>query len=232
MDLFYTQKLDTDFLVLRDEQHRHCVKSLRKNIGDVIYVTDGQGKRARAILTEIKRNESVFEISQIEETKRTGPKVIIGIGPTKNMSRFEWFLEKAVELGIYGIVPFVSQNSERQHLKIDRCKKIMVSAMKQSLRSWLPEIVELQPLAQIEWDQGIRSRFVGYVQNNTEYLGSTYKKNEDVMLLIGPEGGFTKEEILQLQQDDFTTVSLGDFRLRTETAGLTALQIIHTINKM
>jgi len=232
MDLFYAENIYDSKVVLHEEQHRHCIKSMRKKIGDEIYLTDGKGKLMKAMLKEVARNESTFEILTIEEQDGLVPHITIGIAPTKNMSRFEWFLEKAVELGVHRIVPFVSQNSERKHLKLDRCIKIMVSAMKQSLRCWLPEISEIQKLKDTHWDGMANSRFICYVPHKEAYLGTRYKVNQNTLIMIGPEGGFTLEEVKGLEDKGFEAVSLGQTRLRTETAGIAALQIIHTLNNI
>ena len=229
MQLFYSSDISENTLLLTEDDHRHCTKVLRKKVGDKITVTDGKGNKFSCTITEISRNHTELLIVEKERVLISRPSISIAIAPTKNMSRFEWFLEKSTEIGIDTIYPILTKCSERKVLKTERCKKVILSAMKQSQQFTLPRIHEL-----ISWKEFIKidhpsPKYIAYVDRENNPLASQCNGLKDVLLLIGPEGDFSKEEIDQAFANGFKAVSLGRNRLRTETAGIVGVQIINGV---
>jgi len=225
--LFYQPELQNGLLQLSEEETRHAVRVLRLNAGNQIDITDGKGIQAKAVITEISKRSCTFEIlDQTKEEQQFLPKV--AIAPTKSIDRFEWFLEKAVELGVSEICPILCSNSERRIIKHERSEKILLAAIKQSQRSWMPK---LHPL----------TRFEDFIENTQDTLLITHcregkktplsnKLNRDSWLLIGPEGDFTEVEIDLTLKKPAIEIDLGESRLRTETAGIFALSVMNYLN--
>lgn len=229
MQLFYQRELPRGVNFLDPEESLHCVKVLRKKVGDLIHVTDGQGilYYAKIISATVKKCE--FEIRRKEEEKKRNYYVHIAIAPTKNMNRLEWFVEKATEVGIDEISLLKTLNAERTAIKTDRLKKKAISAMKQSLKFNLPLINELIDFNDFLDTQG-ENRCIAYVDNtDTENLSLHVSQGTNI-ILIGPEGDFGSEEIKIAKRKGWLPVSLGRNRLRTETAGLIACHFVHVFN--
>ena len=224
MHQFYQPELNNGLLELSEEEARHAVRVLRLNSGDFIEVSDGRGIRAKAELTEVSKRTCSFRIlEQTLEIEPILPKV--AIAPTKNIDRFEWFLEKAVEIGVGEICPILCSNSERRILKSDRSEKILLAAMKQSQRNWLPRLHELTPYSDFlaltnEPLLLAHCREAKKVTLNTELETNAW-------IMIGPEGDFTIEEIDLALNKGATEIDLGKSRLRTETAGIFALSVMN-----
>lgn len=231
MNLFYQPRIPEGFLVLDQEESRHCVKVLRKKTGDEIRITDGQGVFYECVVDTPDAQACTFSIvNRFEEPKKTYS-IHIAISPTKSPDRIEWFVEKAVELGIDRISLFESHNSERFKLKTERLIKIAVSAMKQSLKAWLPEIEPLKQFSKVIAGSNESEKFIASVDAaNPAHLKDVAGKSQEYIVLIGPEGDFTKEEISHAIAAGFKKVSLGTSRLRTETAGLAACHILNLLN--
>jgi 16S rRNA (uracil1498-N3)-methyltransferase len=225
--LFYQPELQNGVLQLSEEETRHAVRVLRLSAGKHIDITDGKGVQSQAVITEISKRSCTFEIlEQTKEEQQLLPKV--AIAPTKSIDRFEWFLEKAVELGVSEICPILCSNSERRIIKHERSEKILLAAMKQSQRSWMPQ---LHPL----------TRFENFIENAQEPLLIAHcregekiqlsnKLNRDSWLLVGPEGDFTEMEIDLTLKKQAIEIDLGKSRLRTETAGIFALSVMNYLN--
>lgn len=230
MNIFYQPLIAEGVLQLDEEESRHCIKVLRKKNGDIIKLTDGKGSFYEGVITS-DSSPCKFEIRKTFQEPEKNFKIRIAISPTKNADRIEWFVEKAVEFGVDEILMMDCKNTERSHIKLDRLKKVAISAMKQSLKSWLPEIKELTPFKTIVNDYKGSTRFIAFVdQSNPVHLKDAAKPGHDSLVLIGPEGDFTPEELAQAMERTFTKVSLGTSRLRTETAGLAACHILNLIN--
>jgi len=229
MQLFYSSQIGDSELRLVDDDHRHCSKVLRKKLRDSLIVTDGLGHKYEGAIKEISRNHTVVSIESKEHIEREYPRISIAIAPTKNMSRFEWFLEKATEIGIYSVQPILTKYSERKVLKTERCKKVLLSAMKQSQQFHLPILHEM-----ITWKEWMQSefqgdKFIAFVDRENHPLVSLYEGKNEVLLLIGPEGDFSREEIDMAFANGYRAVGLGRNRLRTETAGIVGVQILNGI---
>lgn len=233
MNIFYSPEIKEGAFVLRGEEAWHGVKVLRLKEGGVIYVSDGMGKNFEAEILGInKKNECALMVRGI--FKNDPPRIArlhIAIAPTKNIDRFEWFLEKATECGIDEITPVLCENSERNVIKPERLSKILVSAMKQSLRAWLPKLNPMVKFSEFVSNASCNNRYIAYCDNEEKNrLIDIHKKNENSLILIGPEGDFSSEEISIAKRNNFLPLSLGNYRLRTETAGLVACVEFNCLN--
>jgi 16S rRNA (uracil1498-N3)-methyltransferase len=231
VNLFYQPGIPDGIYHLDPEESRHCIRVLRKKTGESIHITDGKGVMYEALITNADPQECHFAIRQTTQPPQPPYSIHIAIAPTKNADRIEWFVEKAVELGISEITPLVCRNSERSGLKVQRLHKVALSAMKQSLKATLPVIHPLTDFADVVTRPSSDSRFIAYVDSqNPDHLLRVADPAKNYLVLIGPEGDFTHEELVQAQSEGFRTVSLGSSRLRTETAGLAACHILNLIN--
>lgn len=225
MHLFYQPDLQNGIHQLSEDETRHATRVLRLSVGDLIDVTDGKGVWAQARISDIKKRHCDFEVVDLNKQPRP-PLPKVAIAPTKNMDRFEWFLEKAVELGVDEICPILCSNSERRVLKTQRCEKVLLAAMKQSQRSWLPTLHSLTPFHQFVEKASSHHLLIAHCKEARKTQLST-NINTNAWLLIGPEGDFTNEEIALVLKNKGTALDLGPSRLRTETAGIHALSIMN-----
>jgi len=199
-------------------------------VGDSIELTDGNGYLYRASVSEADPKKCGFTIVEKKEIPSRDFNIAIAIAPTKNIDRTEWFIEKAVEIGIEEIHLILCNKSERKNVNNDRLLKIAVSAMKQSGQTRLPLITDMISFREILSHQASQ-KFICHVDNtNPDQLKSLAKAKQSYLVLIGPEGDFSKEEIQLAIEQGFKKVSLGPNRLRTETAALTACQVLNFIN--
>ena len=256
MNLFYSPGLNsaTIHFTLPEEESAHAIRVLRMKNGDKIFLSDGKGMFYEGeIISDNAKKCSLKIIRPVEDKAKRNFHLTIAIAPTKNIDRFEWFLEKATEIGCDDIFPISCSHSERTVIKTERMNKVIVSAMKQCLKSQLPKLHELKTFRQfIEHIKEISTRkFIGHIPELSEpacadasvgrsafppqspqgeYLQNVYKKGENVLIAIGPEGGFSEEEVSLAIQNGFTAISLGNSRLRVETAGVVACSIMNAIN--
>ncbi|MDX1943003.1 MAG: 16S rRNA (uracil(1498)-N(3))-methyltransferase [Saprospiraceae bacterium] len=232
MNLFYTTDIQGELAILHDEEARHCTQVLRKKIGDEIHFVDGRGTFYQGVLVEIGKKDCSI---QIQEKRVEAPKdyrVHIAIAPTKNMDRLEWFAEKTTEIGVDEITLLLCEHSERKNIRLDRLEKILIAAMKQSLKASLPKLNDMiafdQFIAQITDEQ----KFIAYLGAALNpHLKNSCQSKTNVLVLIGPEGDFSTQEIQNALKIGFMGVSLGNSRLRTETAGLVACHIVNLVNE-
>lgn len=230
MNLFYQPAISQGILHLDPDESRHAIKVLRLQKGDAIELTDGYGYLYQAIVQESNPKECSFIIVDKKEIPSRDFTIAIAIAPTKNMDRTEWFIEKAVEIGIDKIHFLICKNSERKTINRERIVKITVSAMKQSGQARLPYVSGMVPFTEII-SQTADQKFICYVDaSNPDLLKTMANPKKNYLVLIGPEGDFTKEEIELAMEHGFKKVSLGPNRLRTETAALTACQLLNFIN--
>lgn len=230
MNLFYQPKIDEGVLYLDAEESRHAIKVLRMGKGDELHITDGKGFFYTALITQDDSKKCGFEIVEKKQIQKKKYQIHIAIAPTKNADRMEWFVEKATEIGVDQISFVLCQNSERKTINLERIEKIAISAMKQSGQAWLPQLSAIIPFKEILKQVGSQ-KFIAFVdEQNPDHLKSIAKPNGSYLILVGPEGDFREEELSSAIQQGFKKVSLGSNRLRTETAGLTACQILHFVN--
>lgn len=228
--------------VLPADESRHCCRVLRHKAGDEIYVIDGSCKRYRcSILDPDPRATQVEIIESTDIPDHWGINITLAVAPTKNMDRMEWMVEKSVEIGVNKIVPVLCEHSERKVVKTERLVNIAISAMKQSLKTSIPTISSLTPFSKFmtECHELAISNpniqfFMGYCNQNYPLLRliDEYHRDSDVVILIGPEGDFSPEEVREAVEIGFKPVTFGKSRLRTETAGITALDTIHLLNQL
>lgn len=235
MHRFYAPDIETVNL-LPEEEAQHCVRVLRLKEGDQVEVVDGKGHLFLCeIVSANHKNCAVSIVEKTDVAPHWGCRLTVVIAPTKNIDRFEWMLEKSEEMGVDRIIPVLCRYSERKQLKTERLNKILVSAMKQSLKATLPQLDELTPVMDVINSVGKDGqRFIAYCDKEIlrRDLVKEYKKGSDVVIMIGPEGDFSKEEIRAALDAGFVPVTLGKSRLRTETAGVFAVAAVHTINQL
>ena len=233
MTLFYVPEILTN-PVLPETESQHCVRVLRMQEGDTIHITNGKGLFFKALLSNPHPKRCGI---QIIETTEQAPlwknRIEIAMAPTKNMDRTEWFAEKATEIGIDKISFLKTRFSERKEIKTERISKILVSAMKQSVKATLPELQEMTAFEKFVQQPFQGQKFIAHCyQGEKLTLSKAYKKGENALIIIGPEGDFSEEEVALAIANGFHPVSLGESRLRTETAALTACQTIHIAQQL
>lgn len=234
MNVFYLPTAQLGTISFPEEESKHIVKVLRMKEGDGFCVTDGKGSLYDAELIDAHPKRAMANLSN----QRCGYdlrdfKVSIAMAPTKLNERTEWFLEKATEIGIDEVKLFASYHSERRVANVERFRKIVVSAMKQSVKSKMPVIEEMIPFEKLVKQDFDGQKFIAWIDEDVkEQLCDLYVKGSDVLVLIGPEGDFSKEEVTLAKENGFVPVSLGESRLRTETAALVACHTIQLINQM
>lgn len=234
MHLFYQPTVVSGEAVqlLTEDDSRHAIKTLRLSAGDSIAVTDGHGNRYSAVIHSADARRCSFRIIDVQTTPPRPFSIRICVAPTKNLDRIEWFVEKAVEVGIERISFFFSQHSERRVLKLERLEKIAISAMKQSLQAYLPKLDDALPFGELLKTISENERFIAHLPPNEPPVNLTKRATAagQYAVLIGPEGDFSGNEIQQAVTAGFQLVTLGSNRLRTETAALTACQLLNFIN--
>jgi 16S rRNA (uracil1498-N3)-methyltransferase len=219
---------------LPELESQHCIRVLRKQTGDVIDITDGKGIFYKALITDAHPKHCKINIIETgKEVLSWNNKIEIAIAPTKNSDRMEWFVEKAVEIGINKISLLKTRYSERKEMKTERLRKILIAAMKQSLKASLPELQETTDFKELIRQPFDGQKFIAHCcAEKKRLLCHQYNRGENVLILIGPEGDFCPEEIHGAEENGFQSISLGNSRLRTETAALTACQTIHILNQL
>lgn len=236
MHRFYCPDI-ADTLTLGEEDSKHCVKVLRMGEGDTIEVVDGNGNLYTCRISMAHPKRCAIEVLDKEQQPpHWGHRIVLAIAPTKNLDRIEWLVEKCVEMGVDRIIPLRCHNSERTVLKTERLKKIMVAAMKQSLKATLPQLDEMTSIMDVIAEGVEGTRCIAYCdamlpREQRHTLPSVYRPGSDVMVLIGPEGDFSPEEVQAATTAGFVPVTLGESRLRTETAGLMAVASIHAMDQ-
>ena len=231
MQLFYDPDLASGSQSLDEENSHHCIRVLRMKTGEQISLTNGQGLYLTARITHPDPGECRFQVIEEKRDFQALPyRLHLGIAPTKATDRFEWFLEKATETGITEISPILCERSERRHLKIERMERILESAMKQSGRAFLPRINPLIPFLDLIHSPLPASRYLAHCQAREPHLFELIQAGTDGVVLVGPEGDFSPEEIAAARTRNFREISLGHVRLRTETAGLMVCQAFNLKN--
>jgi len=229
MQLFFQEHIsDTSNQVTfeRDES-KHIVKVLRKKVGDTLHVTNGKGWLFDVEIVSDNHNKCVAEIISKTYQEPKSYNLHIFIAPTKMNDRFEWFLEKATEIGISEITPILCDHSERKTIKADRFERVIQSAMKQSLQYHMPKLNDLTPLSEVVTANFEGQRFIAHCEDDQERAPLQNKMtSKTINILIGPEGDFSTEEIASALKNNWQPVTLGNTRLRTETAGIVAATIV------
>lgn len=231
---FYAPDIETT-LTLPESDSAHAVRVLRMKPGDPLVVVDGKGKRFNCILETDHAKRATVSIESVEHIPPFWPaEITVAVAPTKHLDRMEWLLEKLTEQGFDRFVPLLCRYSERKEIKTERLEKIAVSAMKQSLKATLPVIEQMTRITDFIKNDKSEQRFIAYCDPSIprRLLVDEYKPGSSVSIMIGPEGDFSKEEIKMALDGGYLPVSLGEARLRTESAALTACTAFHVLNQL
>ena len=234
MQLFYNPTINesTNSFSFDKEESKHIIKVMRKKGGDILFVTNGLGYLFTTEITLGSDIKCTVKILSIEKSEKKKYQIHLAVAPTKMNDRYEWFLEKATEIGVSEITPIICEHSERKFVKTDRFEKIILSAMKQSAQVYLPKLNDPITFKEFISNKHEGQLFIGHCEEtDKKSLKSVLKLNSDSTFLIGPEGDFSSKEITLAIENKFIPVSLGETRLRTETAAIVACQSIVLLNE-
>ncbi|MDE6236836.1 MAG: 16S rRNA (uracil(1498)-N(3))-methyltransferase [Muribaculaceae bacterium] len=229
---FYAPDVESTGM-LPETESGHCCRVLRMKEGDTLYCVDGNGKEFECEITLAHPKHTEVRILKTnEELPHWSQRIVLAVAPTKNIDRIEWLLEKIVEIGVNEIVLLKCEHSERKNVNEERLLKIIISAMKQSLKATLPVFKGMIPFKDFMENVDTARRYVGYCDHEYERkeFAKEYPGREDVTILIGPEGDFSPSEISLAVDNGFLPVTFGESRLRTETAALYAVTSVHLID--
>ncbi|NAS30133.1 16S rRNA (uracil(1498)-N(3))-methyltransferase [Flavobacteriaceae bacterium R38] len=234
MQLFYNASIDehTELFSFDKEESRHITKVLRKKEGDFVHITNGKGWlfKSEIVIADLKKCTAKIISQKLQPASKY--KLHLIVAPTKMNDRYEWFLEKATEIGVHEITPVICDRSERKEIKIARMERVLQSAMKQSLTYYLPKLNPAISFKELIKNDDLNGKlFIAHCEETERFqLKDQLKPNEDATILIGPEGDFSKEEIDLAKQKRFLPILLGETRLRTETAAIVACHSVAFIN--
>jgi len=234
MHIFYTPDITQPTYTLNEEESKHCIRVLRLPVGTLIYLVDGKGGFYTAeIATDNPKKVSLKVLNVETDYQKRNHYLHVAVAPTKNIDRIEWFLEKATELGIDEITPIISDRSERKVVKEDRLNKVITSAVKQSIKAYHPKLNDA-----ISLDAFLKLPFEGdkliahcIINDGKQYISDLVKPHGRYLIMIGPEGDFTSDEVDNALNKGFKALTLGDNRLRTETAALSVCFEINYLNR-
>ena len=234
MHIFYTPDITQNTYTLNEEESKHCVRVLRLGVGAIVNLVDGKGGFYTAEITSDNPKKVSLSILKVEEDfHKRNHYLHVAVAPTKNIDRLEWFLEKATELGIDEITPIITDRSERRVVKEDRLNKVITSAVKQSIKAYHPKLNDA-----ISFDAFLKEPFEGEKliahcidQGEKQFISKLVSPYQKYLILIGPEGDFTPEEVNLALNKGFKALTLGDNRLRTETAALAVCFEINYLNR-
>lgn len=228
LPFFYEENLpDSSQFILSEESSRHIVQVLRMQEGEQLLLTNGKGQTLTAEIVTAHKKKTEVKVIHKEFLPQRAPKISIAISLIKSASRFEWFLEKATEIGVSAIIPLLCKRTEKSHFREERMKTILISAMLQSRQAWLPELIAPTKFNElIKKDYG--QKFIAHcIEEEKKILNNLITdESSSKIILVGPEGDFTEEEVKAALQQNYIPVSLGKTRLRTETAGLVAAVLL------
>ncbi len=231
MNLFYSNfnKSDSD-IILDEIDSKHLSKSLRKKVGDIIRVTNGEGMEIKGEIVRLGKNIKVNIINKVKH-RENNLLIHIAISPLKNPSRFEWFIEKSTEIGISEITPLITKFSEKKKVNINRLNKIIISSMKQSNQFYLPKINSITSFDDfLKFNKDYK--LIAHLKNSNSFNKKSIGSNNKIVVMIGPEGGFSEEEILKAAKLKIKEISFGTNRLRSETAGVYAVSMINNYKNL
>ena len=237
MQLFYTASIDPSHsnFILDEEESKHAIRVLRKQVGDVLHLIDGRGGLYEVEILDAHPKRTVLQVlNVIQEYNKPSYNLHIAVAPTKNIDRIEWFLEKATEVGVSEITPIICEHSERKEVKVERLEKVVIAAMKQSLKAYIPKVnpaISLKQFFNNHKETTSTKAIAQCVEADKKYLSDVFQKGGDYLVMIGPEGDFSTQEIETALALGFHPISLGDARLRTETAALTSCVEVSLLNR-
>ena len=230
LPFFYIEEFNSSLkeIVLDEDTSRHVVQVLRMKEGEKVNLTDGKGNLITAEIIAAHKKHCSIQVIESRFTSQVSRRITIAISLLKNTNRFEWFLEKAAEIGVSEIIPLICERTEKQKFRYDRMKGICISAMLQSQQCWLPVLHEPEQFNHLAIEQfEHRQKFIAHCEDSVEKQNlSSFKPLHHSTILVGPEGDFSKDEIKLALENNFIPVSLGETRLRTETAGVVAAVLL------
>ncbi len=237
MQLFYAPNITPPLYTMEEEESKHCIRVLRMREGDTLHITDGKGSLFYCRITDASPKHCTVEV--VEHLANHNPipySLTIAAAPTKSIERFEWFLEKSTEIGISEIVSLQSHHSERKAIKFDREERVITSAMKQSLKCYHPRLRDMTPFMTLIKEPFEGQKFIAHCDepispNGKPHLADALLRGSAAIVLIGPEGDFSPQEIAAAVDCGFIEINLGTQRLRSETAAVAACQIVATVNR-
>jgi 16S rRNA (uracil1498-N3)-methyltransferase len=216
----------TNQFTLSEETSKHCVQVLRMKTGEALHITDGNGNLYKATIYNADKKHCTVTIQEHHFTPKNNREITVAISLLKNANRFEWFLEKATELGISAIIPLISKRTEKQHFRQDRMQQIVIAAMLQSRQVWLPKLHTPTPINQHIQQSNAAIKLIAHCEECEKKSIQEIAPQSSIEILIGPEGDFTNEEIEFASSNTYQSVTLGNTRLRTETAGVVAATLL------
>ena len=215
-----------NIITLNEETSKHVVQVLRMKPAEKLELTDGAGSLLTAEIVDDHKKKCTVKVIESKSVAKKNQEVCIGISLIKNNSRFEWFLEKATEIGVTEIVPLLCARTEKQHFRYERMKQIIISAMMQSKQVWLPVLHQPTDITKIISSSSNETKLIAHCEDEMKTPLANFRKGRSTQIIIGPEGDFTKEEISSALQNSYSPVTLGETRLRTETAGVVAASLL------
>ena len=220
MQLFYSKDVLSSSS-LDSNESKHCISVLRKNINDIIYVTDGNGCLYKCTIESFEKK--IVKLKIIEKEKKNQNKNIqLAVAFPKKRNRIEWMLEKITEIGVNEIHPIICNNSERKKINFERCAKILISSMKQSFNTCLPKIHEIQTFTKFVKSNRCKKKYIAHCDRSDNRKMIELEKEKNICIMIGPEGDFSDKEITLAKENNFIAIKLSENRLRTETAAIVA----------
>ncbi|WP_207492215.1 RsmE family RNA methyltransferase [Aridibaculum aurantiacum] len=223
---FHDEAINGEFMTLNEDASKHIVQVLRMKEGEALHLTDGRGNLFTTVVADAHKKRCSVRISESSYKPQKDKQVSIAISLLKNASRFEWFLEKATEIGVTSIIPLLCHRTEKQHFRYERMKQIVVSAMMQSQQVWLPVLHQPVAFKEAIESSDFSEKLVAHCEDEQKHHVRDFHAASSVQILIGPEGDFTKEEIALALEHNYKPVTLGDTRLRAETAGVVAASLL------
>lgn len=230
MQLFFSEHITNNTILLNDEESVHCTKVLRHTVGSIVHIIDGLGNLYTTTISEIHKRQTICSIVDVKQNFGIHPYFLrMCVAPTKNIDRFEFFIEKAVEMGVNEIIPIQCDNSERSIIKPERFERICISAIKQSYKAHKPTITPIQKCSDILTTHFEGNNCIAHCNDSSEkkHIFSHITKGIPTTILIGPEGDFSLQEIALATQHNWHEVHLGTSRLRTETAAIAAVHSVY-----
>ncbi|MGB0886977.1 MAG: 16S rRNA (uracil(1498)-N(3))-methyltransferase [Vicingaceae bacterium] len=233
MKLFYTPEIENEkTFTLSESESKHAIRVLRLKANNTLTLIDGKGTFYEATITDDTPKKCKVEITRIIKEESNKPLLHIAIAPTKNNDRTEWFIEKCTEIGISEITPILCKHSERKNIKQERFEKTAISAMKQSLKATLPIVNDLTNFKALINTNFTGKKYIAHCyKNEQQHFKAIYQKGEAALILIGPEGDFSEQEVTLALSKGFEPITFGESRLRTETAGVVACTTFNLINE-
>ncbi len=237
MQLFYAPNITPPHYTLEEEESKHCIRVLRMVVGDTLHITDGRGNLFCCRIIEANAKRCAVEVIETTSNYDCLPySLTMAVAPTKSIERFEWFLEKATEIGVSEIVSLLSDHSERKSIKFEREQKVITSAMKQSLKAFHPTLRDMTPFMSLIAEPFDGHKFIAHCAepisaSGKPHLADVVERGGATLILIGAEGDFSPREIEAAVAQGFVEISLGTQRLRTETAAVASVAVVATKNR-